>query len=58
MGQLEDATIMVKECGGLHQIEQLQKHENGEVCHKALELVEKYFSEGVSIFFKFFADLF
>jgi len=45
MGQLEQATLIVEECGGLDQIEQLQNHENEEVYQKALQLVEKYFTE-------------
>jgi len=45
MGQLDQATIIVEECGGLDEIEQLQNHENEEVYQKALQLVEKYFTE-------------
>jgi len=45
MGQLEQATVIVEECGGLDNVEQLQNHENEEVYQKALKLVEKYFTE-------------
>jgi len=46
MGELEQATLVVEECGGLDEIEQLQNHDNEDIYQKALGLVEKYFSEG------------
>lgn len=52
VGQLEQATMLVEECGGLDLIEQQQNHENDDVYQRALQLVEKYFSETV-IFYLF-----
>jgi len=46
MGTLDAATTIVEEVGGLDLIEQSQNHENEDIYHKALHLVEKYFSEG------------
>jgi importin subunit alpha-2 len=53
MGELEKVTLHVEECGGLHRIEDLQSHENDEIYHKSLDILEQYFSTDVNDSFFF-----
>ncbi|EFX68294.1 importin subunit alpha-1-like [Daphnia pulex] len=44
MGELEKVSLHVEECGGLDRIEALQSHDNVEIYHKSLAILEQYFS--------------
>lgn len=43
IGQCETVALMIEQEGGVDKIEQLQQHENEEVYHAALTIIDKYF---------------
>ena len=52
MGELEKVSMHVEECGGLDRIEALQSHDNVEIYHKSLAILEQYFSTEVKSSFE------
>ncbi len=48
IGELEKVSLHVEECGGLDRIEDLQSHENNEIYHKALAVLERYLPTDVN----------
>lgn len=49
MNELEKVSLHIEECGGLDRIESLQSHDNVEIYHKSLHILEQYFSNEVYI---------
>lgn len=47
MNELDKVSLHVEECGGLDRIEALQTHDNVEIYHKSLSILEQYFSTEV-----------
>merc|ERR1712110_532195 len=45
-GEVEKVAAVIEECEGLDKIENLQTHENEEVYHKALEIIDTFFTDG------------
>lgn len=48
-GELEKLCLMVEEFGGLDTVEMLQCHSNEAVSKSAFNIIEKFFSEDVSV---------
>ena len=48
-GEVEKVAAVIEECEGLDKIENLQTHENEEVYQKALEIIDTFFTDGVSL---------
>jgi len=44
-GEVDKVCAVIEECEGLDKIENLQTHENEEVYHKALEIIDTFFTE-------------
>jgi importin subunit alpha-2 len=58
IAQLEKVTLFVEECGGLDRFEELQIHNNIEIYHKSLAILEQYFSMNDNVIISFFILLF
>jgi importin subunit alpha-2 len=55
MGELDKVSLHVEEC--LDRIEALQSHDNVEIYHKSLAILEQYFSTDVNYSFLLFLFL-
>jgi importin subunit alpha-1/8 len=53
MNELDKVTLHIEECGGLDRIESLQSHDNVEIYHKALAILEQYFTTEVCVILYF-----
>jgi importin subunit alpha-2 len=49
MGAVDRVAVVIEESGGLDKLELLQNHENEQVYQKALNIIDSYFSEAVSL---------
>ena len=49
LGETDKVAMMVEECGGLDRIEALQSHENEQIYHKALQIIETFFPDGEQV---------
>jgi hypothetical protein len=52
MGAVDQVAVMIQECGGLDKLELLKNQENEQVYQKALNIIDSYFSEAVSLMYK------
>ena len=50
--ETDKVAMMVEECGGLDRIEALQSHENEQIYHKALQIIETFFPDGEQVNYK------
>lgn len=51
IGEVDKVAYMIEEIGGLDKIEALQSHENEQIYAKAVVIIDRFYSEGVSHFF-------
>jgi importin subunit alpha-2 len=49
MGEVDKIALMIEEVGGLDKLEALQTHNNEEIYDKTLQIIDKFFSDVVSI---------
>lgn len=45
MGEHNNVSLAIEECGGLDKIEELQEHPKDQIYNKAYHIVESFFSE-------------
>merc|ERR1712133_126798 len=49
LSEVDKVAMMVEECGGLDRIGALQSHENEQIYHKALQIIETFFPDGEQV---------